>query len=85
MHFEYFENMKSEIINIFKYIVKVRISMGFKNISVQVGFGSGSQNLKILDAFGYLISFGSSLILLFDRIPFDFLDLNILSSPIQTI
>ena len=47
------------------FINLFRIHSGTRNISVQIGFGFGSLNTKILDPFGYLINFGTDLVLLF--------------------
>ena len=57
--------IKSKIINIFRYINIFQIYLGTRNTHVRIGLGFGSLDTKILNPFGYLINFGSDLVLLF--------------------
>ena len=47
------------------YINLFSLHSGTLDTSVRVGFGFGSLDTKILNPFGYLINFGSGLVLFF--------------------
>ena len=58
-------DIKSKIYLYRGYRNLFRIHSSTRNISVRVGFGSGSLDTKILNPFGYLINFDSGSVLLF--------------------